>query len=314
VKRAGGNGGAIGAVVGATYRLVSAPLRHVAAGAEVPRRLQEAAVDVVTTPAAEKTLEELFAGPLPELVGRSLGKHRVVERVAGAALESTDVELDVKAALESEGVQRAVQEVLASKAFAEVLAHVAASPQLRAALARQSSSLASEATATVRRRAAGLDARAEAAPRRWLHRSAGSRVPYAGIATRGLALAADTALATVVYLVGAALVGLVASLVGELRPAWLAAAIAGGAWFLVLAAYFVGFWSTVGQTPGMRMMRVRVRGRANAPPGVGRSFVRLAGLALAIIPCCAGLLPALVDERRRALHDYIAGTVVIHEP
>jgi uncharacterized RDD family membrane protein YckC len=296
MKRADGNGGAVSAVVGATFRLASAPLRHVAA-----------------TPAAEQTLDELFAGPLPEIVGRSLGKHRVIERVAGAALEKTDVELDVKAVLESERAQRAVDELLASPAFAQILEHVAASPQLRAALAEQSASVASQAAANVQRRAAGLDTRIEAPPRRWFHRPAGSRAPYAGIVTRGLALAFDALLATVVYVVGAALVGLVASFVGELRPPWVAATIAGGAWFLLIAAYFVCFWTTVGQTPGMRMLGVRVL-HGNAPPGVARSLVRLVGLALAIIPCFAGFLPALVDDRRRALPDLMAGTVVIHDP
>jgi uncharacterized RDD family membrane protein YckC len=309
-----GNGGAVGAVFGATYRLVSAPVRVVASGADVPRRLQEAAVDAVTTPAAERTLDELFAGPLPELIGRSLGEHRVVERIAGAALEHTDLEVDVKSALESKRVERAVQELLASNAFAQILEHVAASPQLRAALARQSSSLASETAATVRRRAVGLDARAEAAPRRWLRRPVRSLPPYAGVVTRGFALAVDAGIATLVYLIGAALVGLVSSLVGELRPAWLVGAIAGAAWFLVVVAYFVGFWSTVGQTPGMRIMRLRVCTRANAPPRLSRSLVRLAGLVLAIIPCFAGFLPALVDERRRALHDFLAGTIVVYDP
>jgi uncharacterized RDD family membrane protein YckC len=313
VQRAKGNGSAVGAAVGATYRLVSAPVRVVANGADVPRRLQEAAVGAVTTPAAERTLDELFAGPLPELIGRSLGEHRVVERIAGAALERTDLEVDVKAALESERVERAVQELLASSAFAQILEHVAASPQLRAALARQSSSLASETAAAVRRRAVGLDARAEAAPRRWLHRPPRSLPPYAGIVTRGFALAVDAGIATLLYLIGAALVGFVSSLVGQLRPAWLVGTIAGAAWFLVLAGYFVGFWSSVGQTPGMRIMRLRVRSRANAPPGFVRSLIRLIGLALAIIPCFAGFLPALVDERRRALHDFLAGTIVIYD-
>jgi uncharacterized RDD family membrane protein YckC len=310
----GGNGSAVGAVVGATYRLVSAPVRVVANGADVPRRLQEAAVDAVTTPAAEKTLDELFAGPLPELIGRSLGEHRVVERVAGAALERTELEVDVKAVLESERVERAVAELLAINAFAQILEHVAASPQLRAALARQSSSLASETAAALRRRAVGLDARAEAAPRRWLRRPARSLPPYAGIVTRGFALAVDAGIATLVYLIGAALVALVSSLVGDVRPAWLVATIAGAAWFLVLTTYFVAFWSSIGQTPGMRIMRLRVQTRANAPPGFGRSLVRLVGLALAIIPCLAGFLPALVDERRRGLHDFLADTIVVYDP
>jgi uncharacterized RDD family membrane protein YckC len=314
VKRAKGNGSAVGAVVGATYRLVSAPVRVVASGADVPRRLQEAAVDAVTTPAAERTLDELFAGPLPELIGRSLGEHRVIERMAGAAFEQTDLQVQLKAALESERAERAVQELLASDAFAQILEHVAASPQLRSALARQSSSLASETAAAVRRRAAMLDARAGAAPRRWLRRPVRAMSPYGGIVTRGFALAFDAGVATLAYLIGAALVGLVSSLVGQLRPSWLVGALAGTGWILLLAAYFVGFWSSTGQTPGMRIMRLRVRTRANASPGFGQSLVRLVGLALAIIPCFAGFLPALVDDRRRALHDFLAGTIVVYDP
>ena len=45
---------------------------------------------------------------------------------------------------------------------------------------------------------------------------------------------------------------------------------------------------------------------------MGRSFVRVIGLALAIIPLFAGFLPVLVDDRRRALQDLLAGTVVVH--
>jgi uncharacterized RDD family membrane protein YckC len=48
------------------------------------------------------------------------------------------------------------------------------------------------------------------------------------------------------------------------------------------------------------------------PPGIGRSSVRVVGLGLAIIPLFAGFLPVLVDARRRGLHDFLAGTVVLH--
>ena len=41
--------------------------------------------------------------------------------------------------------------------------------------------------------------------------------------------------------------------------------------------------------------------------------MRTVGLALAIIPLFAGFVPALFDERRRALPDYLAGTVVLHD-
>ena len=40
--------------------------------------------------------------------------------------------------------------------------------------------------------------------------------------------------------------------------------------------------------------------------------MRLIGLGLAIIPFFAGFLPVLVDDRRRGIHDMLAGTVVEH--
>jgi uncharacterized RDD family membrane protein YckC len=40
--------------------------------------------------------------------------------------------------------------------------------------------------------------------------------------------------------------------------------------------------------------------------------VRLVGLVLAIVPLFAGILPALVDDRRRALQDFLAGTTVVY--
>jgi uncharacterized RDD family membrane protein YckC len=72
------------------------------------------------------------------------------------------------------------------------------------------------------------------------------------------------------------------------------------------------FWSTAGQTPGMRLMGLRVMTRRGEHPGVARSVVRLVGLGLAIVPLFLGFLPVLVDAQRRGLHDFLAGTVVLY--
>jgi uncharacterized RDD family membrane protein YckC len=141
----------------------------------------------------------------------------------------------------------------------------------------------------------------------------GSRVPHAGLATRALALAIDVAIAQAIVFAGGAVLALVASLVGDLElDTTLDRVLVACAWAVTVGVYFVTFWSTVGQTPGMRVMDVRVTTAGGEPPGVGRSFVRLVGLGLAIIPLFAGFLPVLVDDRRRGLHDFIAGTVVLH--
>jgi len=73
------------------------------------------------------------------------------------------------------------------------------------------------------------------------------------------------------------------------------------------------FWSSAGQTPGMRLLRLRLRGPTGNSLSVGRSLVRFVGLLLAIVPLFAGFLPALFTERRRALPDFLAGTVVLYE-
>ena len=56
---------------------------------------------------------------------------------------------------------------------------------------------------------------------------------------------------------------------------------------------------------------MRVTGSDGQPPGAWRSLVRFAGLLLALAPLGAGFVPVLFDSRRRALHDYLARTVVV---
>ena len=83
---------------------------------------------------------------------------------------------------------------------------------------------------------------------------------------------------------------LVASLVGGLRPAWLVGALIASGWVLIAGTYFVLFWSAAGQTPGMRLLRLRVRGPSGESPSTGRSIVQAVGLVLAIVPLFAGFL------------------------
>jgi len=338
--------GRVGATTG---RLALLPARLVARswlGVAARRRLEAVPGDVLATPEAERAVDRVLAGPLPEAVARSLVEHRVIERVVGEALATADLERLVASALEHERTERLVEQVLASPAlerlltdalesrltleltdrmvrspeFERVLARVLSGPEVRAALTHQTTTLAEEMAAGVRRRAIRLDAAAEAGPRRLLRRPPRAQVapgeapsvPYAGLATRGVGLAVDAALAQLIFLIGSALIGLVASLVGTLRPVWLVGALVGGGWALVLGTYFVAFWTVAGQTPGMRLMRLRMHDDTGAPPGLGRSLLRLIGLALSIVFLFAGFLPALVDDRRRALHDLLAGTVVVY--
>src|SRR4051812_25179138 len=271
---------------------------------------------VGVAPAAERTVDELLAGPLPEILGRSVGEHRVIERIVGEAAKTDDFAASISSALESERTAQILEDVLASPAleralrgasdrmlrspeFERMLRAVLTSPEVRHALTQQTASLGAEAAAGARRRTVPMDAGAEAAVHRWLRRPpAAAAVSYGGFVTRALAFIVDIVAVVLTVAVGAALVkGLGDVLGGHLRPAWLVDALVGSGFALVSVVYFVGFWTTAGQTPGMRLFGVRVVSYAHAPLGLGRAFVRLLALALSIIPCFAGFLPALVDSR-----------------
>jgi uncharacterized RDD family membrane protein YckC len=137
-------------------------------------------------------------------------------------------------------------------------------------------------------------------------------VPFAGVVSRAVALAVDVALAQLIVFVGGAVFALVGSLVGDVRLDTLARVLAACAWAGVVGAYFVLFWSTAGQTPGMRLMGLRLLSETGAYPSVARSVVRLVGLVLAIVPLFLGFVPVLFDARRRGLHDFMASTVVLY--
>ena len=109
-----------------------------------------------------------------------------------------------------------------------------------------------------------------------------------------------------------AVVALIGSLVSSGQLDTAGKVLAAVAWFVVVGTYFVLFWTIAGQTPGMRVMGVRLTTYDGGLPGVKRSLVRLVGLGLAIIPLFLGFVPALIDARRRALQDFLARTVVLY--
>jgi uncharacterized RDD family membrane protein YckC len=265
------------------------------------RRIEGAAESLLAAPEAERALDHVLAGPLPESIGRSLAQHQVVERVARESLDEGQT-------------ARIVESVVASPEFEAALRRVLSSPAVRDALTHQTTSYGDEILAHLRQRAYRADARAERRPRAWANRPPRDLdAPYAGIASRAIAFAVDLLIVTTIFVTGSALAGLASGLVGGFRPQWLAVGIAGASALLLQIAYFAGFWAVAGQTPGMRLVRLRVRGPTGDHPGFGRALVRLGATWLALVPFCLGLVPVLVDDRRRALQDFIAGTIVAED-
>jgi uncharacterized RDD family membrane protein YckC len=139
--------------------------------------------------------------------------------------------------------------------------------------------------------------------------------PCAGLASRMLAFAADAAVINIVIWSVALVVGAGLSVltVPESVERLLVAigAVIAAIWSVV---YFVFFWSASGQTPGNRLLRLRVEHKSTGEPiHAGRALVRVLALPLSALPLCAGFLLILFERRRRALHDLIAGTVVVYD-
>ncbi|HST18637.1 MAG TPA: RDD family protein [Gaiellaceae bacterium] len=269
----------------------------------------------------EAVVDRALASPLPEELAQIVIGRHVIERVVAdvlprlsldetltAALEDERTQQQFVRALESPAVKQMAMTAAESRLAAEVADRLLASPEVRAALARQTVGFGGELVHRLRNVARRIDDRSSRGSADEGHRRHG------GIATRMIALATDAALVHLLVLVPAIFIALIASLFGGLHSGWLVDSVLGIAWFVIVAVYFVGFWSVLGQTPGLRLTGSRVVDHTGSPPSVGRSIVRLIGLALAVIPFFAGFLPVFFDNRRRALQDYLAGTdVVAHQ-
>lgn len=135
---------------------------------------------------------------------------------------------------------------------------------------------------------------------------------YVGLATRAISFAVDAAVINLVAIVTALGVSLILSILhlpSSLHG--LLTGLAGAAYILWSVGYFVVFWSATGQTPGARLMQIRVlTGNGNVLHPT-RALVRCGGMLLAAIPLFAGFVPILFDARRRAFQDHLARTVVV---
>ena len=137
---------------------------------------------------------------------------------------------------------------------------------------------------------------------------------YAGMVTRTVAFAIDALIVNGAAALVGVTVGLAVSILhlpGQ-ADAVIAAAL-GGLWIIWTIGFFAFFWSSAGQTPGDRVMRITVRDvLERGPLKPRRAILRFAALCLGAIPLLAGVLIMLWDRRRRCFHDRVARTVVVY--
>jgi uncharacterized RDD family membrane protein YckC len=80
---------------------------------------------------------------------------------------------------------------------------------------------------------------------------------------------------------------------------------------LVAAVYNIGFWLLSGQTPGKRMLGVRVMRTDGTRLRPGNALRRQVGYWISAI-FFLGFLWILFDNKRQGFHDKLAGTMVVY--
>jgi uncharacterized RDD family membrane protein YckC len=144
--------------------------------------------------------------------------------------------------------------------------------------------------------------------------------PLAGVGSRFLALAFDSLVQVVVIGVLAVIALIVrwvvvpATGLAAIGPWTLAILLAIG--FIVYSAYFAIFETLwVGQTPGKRLVGLRVIDVSGRPLGVYPAILRNVLRLVDQLPgfYAIAIVSVLITERHQRLGDLAAGTVVVHE-
>jgi uncharacterized RDD family membrane protein YckC len=271
--------------------------RAVEAGAE------EAIVRAAESPAVERAFARILEGP-------------AIEEAVARAVQSPAVERAVLEALDSEMVDHVWTRLLDSDEAQRLVERIAEAPEVRAAIAAQGMGLLEDLGRQVGRATRGVDDLLERVVRAVLRRPTRTeRTQFVGLATRFVALAVDIGILNAGFFVVSAIVALLISAFsgGTDQVSGQAVAVGGVAWLLAGSAYLFTFWSSVGQTPGMRFVGIRLQ--ADGKPRIGRrrAVRRLYGVALCVLTLGLGFLGVLFSDRRRGLHDRVAGTDVLYD-
>ena len=136
---------------------------------------------------------------------------------------------------------------------------------------------------------------------------------YAGFASRFTAYVVDAGVSTGLFVLALAVVSFAVSVVTNKSVNWNTSDTWVGLVFLVwLFIYFAYSWAASGKTFGMALLGVRVVRSDGADAGGRRAVVRTLAFPLSFLLLGLGFVGILLGSRRRALHDVIAGTVVIY--
>jgi len=145
-------------------------------------------------------------------------------------------------------------------------------------------------------------------------------LPYAGLQLRIVAFLLDAMVmisAFMLFVAAGGLQTLLRSDFGNVDPPDSAFYVWAGfvlAFIPFAALYFAGLWSWRGQTVGMMAVHIKVASRDRRRLSFRRALARTLAFPLSMLPLGLGFLTIFFDRENRALHDYLAGSVVLELP
>jgi uncharacterized RDD family membrane protein YckC len=133
----------------------------------------------------------------------------------------------------------------------------------------------------------------------------------AGFVSRLAAFVVDAVLLALILRTTQWLLDGMASVLAKLAPPIDLSAVVLAVSPVLIVAYLVIFWSTLGQTPGKWLLGLRVVPVGGGRLRFGQALLRVAGYVVSALPCYLGFLWVL-GPQRRAWHDRIAETEVVY--
>jgi uncharacterized RDD family membrane protein YckC len=124
-----------------------------------------------------------------------------------------------------------------------------------------------------------------------------------GFGPRLVAYIIDLVILLVINFVIGLVLGLVLGDSGSLLASLLSIVIAFG--------YLIYFWTTTGQTPGKKMMGLKVIATDGATLNVSKAVMRIIGYMVSGAILYLGFIWILFDTNKQGWHDKIAGTYVV---
>jgi uncharacterized RDD family membrane protein YckC len=292
----------------------SAAARFLGAGARGADRLASATgVDQALEDAMEEAIVRALRSPAVERAVIRIIERNAVQDAVARTLTSEEIAEAVAGALDTEVADRVWVEILASNKAQMLVERIAAAPEVRAAIAEQGVGLLTD----LGRRLTAVTERLDDALERVTHVLRPGReaeeTNEVGLVTRLAAAALDVGIAAITLSIASGLFASVIPFVGADSLSTTGAVVAGVLGFLTAGAIVVAFWSLVGQTPGMRLLSIRLDVDGSREVGLRRAMRRVLALPVSLLAAGMGFFAILFSPTRQGWHDHFAGTRVVYD-